>query len=90
MEITSVIIADDHIIFRKGLRAILNEIPEIKVIAEVSNGQELIHLLKKQQANIVLMDIKMPVMDGLKTTEKMSKKYPEIKIIALTMHEEIG
>lgn len=90
MEITSVIIADDHIIFRKGLRAILNEIAEVKVVAEASNGQELLNTLKTQQADIILMDIKMPVMDGLEATEKVTKKYPDINVIALTMHEEIG
>ncbi|MDF1551324.1 MAG: response regulator transcription factor [Bacteroidales bacterium] len=90
MEIISVIIADDHIIFRKGLRTILNEIPEIKVVAEASNGQELLQILKTQQVDIILMDIKMPLMDGLEATEKISKKYPDIKVIALTMHEEIG
>lgn len=90
MEIISVIIADDHIIFRKGLRTILNEIPEIKVVAEASNGQELLQILKTQQVDIILMDIKMPIMDGLEATEKITKKYPDIKVIALTMHEEIG
>jgi len=90
MEIISVVIADDHVIFRKGLRTILNEIPDIKVVAEASNGQELLEILKNNQADIVLMDIKMPVMDGLEATEKVLKKYPTIKIIALTMHEEIG
>lgn len=90
MDIISVIIADDHIIFRKGLRTILNEIPEIKVVAEASNGQELMHTLKSQQADIILMDIKMPVMDGLEATEKITQKYPDVRVIALTMHEEIG
>ena len=90
MEIISVIIADDHVIFRKGLRAILNEIAEVKVVAEASNGQELLNTLKTQQADIILMDIKMPIMDGLEATEKVTKKYPDINIIALTMHEEIG
>ncbi len=90
MEIISVIIADDHVIFRKGLRAILNEIAEVKVVAEASNGQELLNTLKTQPADIILMDIKMPVMDGLETTEIITKKYPDINVIALTMHEEIG
>lgn len=90
MQIISVIIADDHIIFRKGLRTILNEIPEIKVIAEASNGSELLLLLKEHQPDIILMDIKMPLMDGLEATALISEKYPQINVIALTMHEEIG
>jgi len=90
MTITSVIIADDHIIFRKGLRTILNEIPYIKVIAEASNGLELLEILKNQSADVILMDLRMPEMDGITATENVMKKYPNIKIIALTMHEEIG
>ena len=68
----------------------MNEIADIKVVAEASNGQELLDILKDNRADIVLMDIKMPVMDGLEATQKVLKKYPGIKIIALTMHEEIG
>jgi DNA-binding NarL/FixJ family response regulator len=90
MEIISVAIADDHVIFRKGLRAILNEISEFKVVAEASNGLELMEILKTNQVDIILMDIRMPVMDGLEATQKVLKKYPSIRIIALTMHEEIG
>ncbi|MFN8258297.1 MAG: response regulator transcription factor [Bacteroidales bacterium] len=90
MEIISVAIADDHVIFRKGLRTILNEIPEIKVVAEASNGMELLEVLKTCQADIILMDIRMPIMDGLEATQKVLLKYPGIKVIALTMHEEIG
>jgi len=90
MEIIKVIIVDDHVIFRKGLIAILNEIDDVKVVGEASNGHEAINLLKKQATDIILMDIKMPVMDGLEATEKITEKYPEIRIIALTMFEEIS
>lgn len=90
MEIISVIIADDHIIFRKGLANILNEIPSIKVVAETSNGHELLDVLKTKSADVILMDIKMPGMDGIEATKKVKSKYPTTQIIALTMHEEIG
>lgn len=90
MEIVKLIIVDDHIIFRKGLCTVLNEISEVKVVGEASNGQELMLLLKKTDADIIFMDIKMPVMDGIETTGKILKRYPGIRIIALTMHEEIG
>lgn len=90
MEIISVIIADDHVIFRKGLATILNEIPTVKVVGETSNGHELLDLLKTQKADVILMDIKMPGMDGIEATKKVSAKYPATQIIALTMHEEIG
>ncbi|MCB0821411.1 MAG: response regulator transcription factor [Bacteroidales bacterium] len=90
MEIAKVIIVDDHVIFRKGLYTILNEIDFVKVVGEASNGNELLELLKKQPADVILMDIKMPVMDGIEATKKVSAKYPGIKIIALTMFEEIS
>lgn len=90
MEIAKVIIVDDHVIFRKGLYTILNEIDFVKVVGEASNGNELLDLLKKQSVDVILMDIKMPVMDGIEATKKVSAKYPEIKIIALTMFEEIS
>jgi len=90
MDIIKVVICDDHVIFRKGLSVVLNEINEIKVKAEASNGQELLQLMKKQYVDVVLMDIRMPVMDGIEATRKIIEKQYDTKIIALTMHEEIG
>ncbi|MCP3929604.1 MAG: response regulator transcription factor [Bacteroidetes bacterium] len=90
MEIISLVIADDHIIFRKGLRTVLNEIPIVKVIAEASNGSELLNILKTTPVDIVLMDIRMPVMDGMEATRRITKSYPDTAVICLTMHEEIG
>jgi DNA-binding NarL/FixJ family response regulator len=90
MDIIRVIIADDHEIFRKGLRIILNELDEVKVIAEAQNGNEVFEILKHQNADLILMDIRMPVMDGIEATKKMTEKYPDIKVIALTMFEEIS
>ena len=89
MEIVRIIIADDHVIFRKGLRAILNEITEFKVIAEAANGIELLEMLKNQETDVVLMDIKMPEMDGLLATkqilEKVKEKKLKVKIILVTV-----
>ncbi len=90
MEIIRVAIADDHEIFRKGLRIILNEIDELKVVGEAQNGHELFEILKHHEVDVVLMDIRMPVMDGIEATKKLVEKYPQIKIIALTMFEEIS
>jgi len=90
VEIISVVIADDHIIFRKGLATILNEISTVKLVAETSNGHELLDFLKSGTTDVILLDIKMPGMDGIEACRRVSEKYPDIKVIALTMHEEIG
>jgi len=90
MDIIRLIIADDHEIFRKGLRIILNELDEVKVIAEAQNGNEVFEILKHHEADLILMDIRMPVMDGIEATRKMTEKYPDVKVIALTMFEEIS
>ncbi|MBN2662421.1 MAG: response regulator transcription factor [Bacteroidales bacterium] len=90
MEIFTIIIADDHIIFRKGLRTVLNEIPFVKVIDEVSNGIELLRSMKKYPVDIIFMDINMPEMNGIEATKKITEKYTKTAVIGLTMHEEIG
>jgi len=90
MDIARIIIVDDHVIFRKGLHTILNEIDSVKVVGEASNGNELLDLLKKQETDIIFMDIKMPYMDGVEATRKVLAKYPQIKVVALTMFEEIS
>lgn len=90
MDIFKLVIVDDHIIFRKGLHTILNEIGIIKVMAEASNASELFEILKKQEIDVILMDINMPGIDGIEATKKVLNKYPNTKVIALTMHEEIG
>ena len=90
MEIIGVIIADDHIIFRKGLRTVLNEISFVKVLDEASDGQDVMRVMKTNPADIILMDINMPGVNGIEATKRVKEKYPETEIIALTMHEEIG
>ena len=81
---TLIIIADDHAIFRQGLSMIINRMNNLKVIGEAQNGNELLQLLNKQLPDIVLMDIRMPILNGIETTIKAIKKYPKLKIAALT------
>ena len=88
MGIIRVMIADDHRLFRKGIVAVLKEIKGITVINEAENGKELLEKLVYEQPDVVLMDIKMPEMDGIEATEIVISKYPEVKVIMLTMHDD--
>jgi DNA-binding NarL/FixJ family response regulator len=88
MEKIRIIIADDHQLFRNGLKILLNSIPDFEVTGEASNGEEFIKLLKTLTADIALMDINMPEMDGIEATRKSLKVNPDLRIIALSMYGE--
>jgi two-component system, NarL family, response regulator DegU len=81
-------IVDDQHLFRKGIVSLIREEEGINVVLEASNGKELIDQLETIMPDIVLLDLEMPVMDGIFTTEVLHKKYPEIRVIILTMHNE--
>lgn len=81
-------IADDHKIFRKGVILSLRTYPNIKFVQEAENGQELLDGLAESQPDIVLMDLRMPQKDGIETTKQISKIYPDIKVLVLTMYED--
>jgi len=82
------IIVDDHEIFRNGLKMILGRLKHIDIVGEASNGQEFLSLIKFTKCDVVLMDIEMPVMNGIDATAKAMSEYPALKIIALTMFQE--
>ncbi|MEI7980254.1 MAG: response regulator transcription factor [Bacteroidota bacterium] len=83
-----IMIVEDHTIFREGLKKVLNELQDVEVIGEAENGEVFLELMKKCSPDIVLMDIKMPVMDGLEATDQALKLYPDLKIIVLSMFGE--
>jgi DNA-binding NarL/FixJ family response regulator len=88
MDKIRIIITDDHQLFRNGLKILLNSFPDFEVAGEASNGEEFLKLLKSVKADIALMDINMPEMDGIEATRKGIKMSPEINIIALSMYGE--
>jgi DNA-binding NarL/FixJ family response regulator len=88
MKIYQIYLVDDHSIFLKGLTLLLNEVPEFKVIGEAGNGGDFLHDLDHLQPDVVLMDIRMPGMNGIEATRKALEKYPDLNIIALTMFGE--
>jgi DNA-binding NarL/FixJ family response regulator len=88
MEKIRIIIADDHQLFRNGLKILLNAFPEFEVAGEASNGEEFLKILRNTKADIALMDINMPEMDGIDATRKGLKISSDISIIALSMYGE--
>ncbi len=80
-----IIVVDDHELFRQGVIMTISKIEYVEVIGEASNGNNLLELLIKLKPDAILMDIKMPDMDGIETTKEVLKKYPHIKIVALSM-----
>src|SRR5574340_928162 len=81
-----VLIVDDHILFRSGLKLLLEAEPGIEVAGEAKEGSEALNIIEKQQPNVVLMDIAMPGMNGMEATREIKRRWPEIKVLILTMH----
>lgn len=81
-------IADDHKIFRNGLKATLEDYPDFNLVIEASNGKELIGQLSTHVPDVILMDIKMPEMDGMQTTTHINQHFKQVKVLALSMHNE--
>jgi DNA-binding NarL/FixJ family response regulator len=88
---TSVIrvaIADDHALFRAGVKTSLSSRKDIQMVAEAENGMQLLNLLKHIQPDVLLLDIQMPIMDGLTTLPEVKRLYPDVKVIMLSMHND--
>jgi DNA-binding NarL/FixJ family response regulator len=82
-----IIIVDDHALAREGLRDMLADEPELEVVGEAANGLEVLALCSRLQPDLVLMDVRMPRVDGLKATRKVKQEFPKIIVLILTMHE---
>jgi two-component system response regulator NreC len=82
-----ILLVDDHAILRAGLRALLSAEPDIEVVSEAGNGLEAVAQTEKLSPDIVLMDITMPVMDGLEATRRIHQSCPEVKVLVLTIHD---
>ena len=83
-----VFIVEDHAVFREGLKRVLSEMPDVELVGEAENGEVFLKMLKKTMPDIVLMDIQMPVMDGIEATERALKEYPSLKILVISMFGE--
>jgi len=81
-------IADDYKIYRDGLKVGLSADENLEVISEADNGEELMKLLETVSPDVIIMDLKMPIMDGMEATKAVRKKYPSIKVLVVTMYED--
>lgn len=80
-----VALVDDHQLFRKGMASLLEKMDEVKLVMEAQNGQEFLAKLSEQPIDLVLLDLKMPVMDGRDTMQRLLKEHPKVKVVLLTM-----
>ncbi|MGH9333914.1 MAG: response regulator [Vicinamibacteria bacterium] len=80
-----ILVADDHEIFRRGLRSILETHERWEVCAEAENGLEAVRLVERLRPNVVILDLNMPVMDGLEALEKIHERFPELPVVVVTM-----
>ncbi len=87
-ELTTILIADDQSLFREGLHTLLSVQPEFEVIGEASNGEEVLQSVAEQLPDVVLMDLRMPGMDGVSATRILHEKYPQVKVIVLTTFDD--
>lgn len=88
MEKIKILIADDHQLVLDGLKAIINSDPDLELIGDANNGKEALRFLEFLKVDVVLLDIDMPVMNGIEATRMIKKDYPDKKVLILTMHNE--
>ena len=90
MDHIKVLLVDDHTLVRAGIRALIEKIPSLEVVAEAKDGREALNMIRADRPDVVLMDIAMPGLNGLEATGRITKEFPEVHVIILSMytHEE--
>ena len=83
-----ILLADDHKIVREGLRLLINSQPDMQVVGEAANGREVLVKARELKPDVVVMDLSMPELNGLQATERLKIERPEMKVVALTAHED--
>lgn len=88
MEIAKILLVDDHDVVRTGIKALLHGEDNLEVVGEANNGKSALEFLDNQEVDLIVMDINMPIMDGVQCTVELKKKFPDMKVLALTMLSE--
>jgi two-component system, NarL family, response regulator NreC len=84
---TKVLLADDHAILREGLRLVLDAQPGIAVVGEAEDGRQALEMVERLHPDVVVMDIAMPNLNGLEATRQIKRRFPQVRVVILTMHE---
>jgi DNA-binding NarL/FixJ family response regulator len=82
-----IVLADDHVLVRQGIRKLIEESPDLQVVAEASDGSELFEILRNVKADLAILDITMPNISGIEATQRIKAIYPRLKVLILTMHK---
>jgi len=90
MKKTAILLADDHQVVREGLKLLINSQPDLRVVGEAGTGKEALQKARELKPEVVVMDLTMPELNGLQATELLKAEQPEIKIVALTVHEDLS
>jgi len=86
---TRVLLADDHTIVRAGIRALLDSVMQVEVIGEAANGEQALDSIEKLRPDVVLLDLTMPGLTGFEVLREVTEKFPEVRVILVTVHEEV-
>jgi DNA-binding NarL/FixJ family response regulator len=83
-----ILLADDHTVVRQGLRKVLEERPEWQVVAEAGDGREAVRLAEQHKPDVAVIDVAMPLLNGIETTRQITKRTPKVRILVLSMHSD--